>query len=285
MGVCKEVGNAVCPAGGVPMCGCDGAQYLNECEATNKGTSIAFVGECKPTGDGTCGGIAGFECDQGQFCNYAIEDLCGATDKTGLCADLPGFCLPVSEPVCGCDNVTYDNECIANKAGVAVAAKGTCEGFQESCGGLLGFVCETGYFCDWAPENMCGAADALGTCVKIPLICLGTGDPVCGCDGKTYDQACHANAAGVSIASKGTCDAEGAPCGGLLGFVCEKGYFCDYEPADMCGADDGLGSCKAKPESCIPFEAEVCGCDGKDYVNSCAANAEGVSVAHEGTCF
>jgi hypothetical protein len=39
-----------------------------------------------------------------------------------------------------------------------------------------------------------------------PRMCTMDWNPVCGCDGKTYSNACSANAAGVSVFTAGECD-------------------------------------------------------------------------------
>lgn len=77
---------------------------------------------------------------------------------------------------------------------------------------------------------------------------------------------------------------EPTPCGGLAGETCAAGQYCHWDEAGICGADDGPGVCKAKPQGCGGVYAPVCGCDGAVYGNPCEANASGTSVGPAGSC-
>jgi hypothetical protein len=67
-------------------------------------------------------------------------------------------------------------------------------------------MCQKGEYCHYPDDAQCGAADQTGVCTQIPSgACDTIYQPVCGCDGKTYSNACVAGLAGTSISSKGAC--------------------------------------------------------------------------------
>ncbi|KAL7437443.1 hypothetical protein ACHAXH_007659 [Discostella pseudostelligera] len=51
-----------------------------------------------------------------------------------------------------------------------------------------------------------GSCDGQGTCAERPMVCTQDYEPVCGCDGNSYGNACGAYAGGVSVSIDGECD-------------------------------------------------------------------------------
>jgi hypothetical protein len=59
-------------------------------------------------------------CLGGQFCE---KPACGAL---GRCVAQPPFCDGESRPECGCDGVTYWNDCLRRQAGQSMRERGPC---------------------------------------------------------------------------------------------------------------------------------------------------------------
>jgi hypothetical protein len=60
----------------------------------------------------------------GEFCQYL---WCPRAQDTGFCTPFNQECVSAAvAPVCGCDGVTYKNDCERIRAGVSPAHRGPC---------------------------------------------------------------------------------------------------------------------------------------------------------------
>jgi hypothetical protein len=61
------------------------------------------------------------------LCLPLLSRACPGPKHIGICVPRPHTCSDVSDPVCGCDGVTYDNLCEAAAARTAIVHTGACE--------------------------------------------------------------------------------------------------------------------------------------------------------------
>lgn len=168
----------------VAACGRIGFDALSSSTNTDGSTTNgdALAAECSPA------------CKGNEFCVTQVGQ-CGGV---GECAIVVTMCPATFDPMCGCDGVTYDNPCFAQRARASIDYAGTCvPPYVAPCSP----ACNASEYC--ALSNCQGP----GTCMPRPPIDLQCPDvPACGCDGKMYGNACDARRAGVDVRGGSSCD-------------------------------------------------------------------------------
>jgi hypothetical protein len=199
---------------------------------------------------------------------FAVRNHCFSCLPADSC--VPTFPPPPPPPpscaamLCGPGYTCVDGP----DGGKCVLVDGACESDDQ---------CADGEFC----EREDGLCNATGECSAIPQACYQIFAPVCGCDGETYSNDCHANGAGTSVAHEGECAddvgcqadsdcADGETCEQVWCITWPCPALCTPAPEpepnsceDQCGgssADDSCwcdAYCSAWGDCCEDF-AEVC---------------------------
>ena len=106
-------------------CGIGAALALALLAASVGGAGAVGVG-------GKCGPFLNGFCDPGLFCNHK-PGTCALIGASGICVRIPEVCPPargrhriILVPVCGCNGVTYSNNCERIKAREQEAHSGRC---------------------------------------------------------------------------------------------------------------------------------------------------------------
>ena len=260
----------------LPVCGGNGLTYANMCRAECANVKAVKYGECGDynyvwPGPTSC--VCSFEID-------TSNAVCGVNNRTyenqcvAKCVDTPvkggGFCRNKCncdhyfKPVCGRDGATYDNACKLDCLGISMLHEGIC------------------------------SKEAIDQC----YFCKGSIKRVCGNDGQTYDNECFMKCRGAEKASSGRCPRKKG----------EKCHCLDVE-LPVCGIDEVTYKnaceleCKGIPKlankACYLYKRDrnncknkcrdqryepVCGRDGKTYNNSCDAGCGGTSILTNGPC-
>lgn len=246
MGICEREG-CICPAGYFPVCGTDNNTYENECKLSCESDRQVRLGfepinlksreECPRTCDCPIDIIPSCGSDGVTYSSHCLIRC--ENDKRaqlGLPPILrtPGACRPVEcicpqyiNPVCGTDNRTYANGCQL-----------VCESNRRQSLGL-------------SPIRV----KSPGNCPTAPCICSFIYFPVCGSNGRTYDNECL-----LKCASRNQQNSGGPP------------IFLAYR-----------GSCQSPVCNHCPLTFEpVCGTDFLTYKNVCQLNCASFTNINNG---
>ena len=123
------------------------------------------------SGAGMPGSGGGVSCSDQEPCELGWTcERQGCDAPTGVCVPWPPACFPSYNPVCGCNGVTYWNDCIRLRSGAGLAGPDICR--VGACTCEVGADCNVPYAsCSHLlpPGAMCGKGE--GACWMLPPVC------------------------------------------------------------------------------------------------------------------
>ena len=108
------------------------------------------------------------DCPAGTYCEMPT---CGSA--SGTCQLLPAICDNNEQPTCGCDGVTYFNDCLRQANGIASSTPMPCSFDSAYLCGFSGQMCPEGAMCAKLVRGGQGqcTANSPGICWVLPLQC------------------------------------------------------------------------------------------------------------------
>ncbi|KAK3607077.1 hypothetical protein CHS0354_039132 [Potamilus streckersoni] len=258
-----------------PICGSDDITYDSEC--LMKKTSCDEQRRIKVVHIGQCGKEDPCKNEQ---CNYGAICVSSKDGKSSRCqcqerCDSYGDNVG-NTPICGNDKIDYNNFCELQRA--------SCRKMEEikvkyygKCDPCDGHECTDGQTCqlDADRKPVCRCDTDCGDIVA----------PVCGSDGRTYNNECLMRREAcksrreITVRYMGECSAEDNLCEAL-----------DCGPNRDCTIDrKGQAVCMC-PVPCEQIKRPVCGSDGQTYENECELRKYAcehdveIKIVHSGKC-